>query len=127
MLIEVGRADDFPEGVPTRVHAGGRGLIVVRAGGTIYILRDVCPHQISSFVGGVVDGFATGTPEQPAFDADEPVIQCPWHRYEFSVKTGRCLTSDKLRVRTYRVTVEEGAVLVELSPRAEPTVATPSP
>jgi nitrite reductase/ring-hydroxylating ferredoxin subunit len=40
---------------------------------------------------------------------------CPWHQYEFSLATGRCVTDAKLRVRSYKVAVRDGAVVVDLA------------
>jgi nitrite reductase/ring-hydroxylating ferredoxin subunit len=121
--VQVGRLDDFPDGVPTHVRAGGRGLVVIRLRGGVHVLRDVCPHQMTSFAGAFVDDFVTGTPERPAFDAGEPVLQCPWHRYEFSLGSGRCLTSGTFRVRSYPVEVTEGMIFAEIAARDEPAAA----
>jgi nitrite reductase/ring-hydroxylating ferredoxin subunit len=47
-------------------------------------------------------------------EQENPVIACPWHKYEFSLKDGHCLTNAGLRVRSYPVTVEDGRVLVDM-------------
>jgi nitrite reductase (NADH) small subunit len=43
-----------------------------------------------------------------------PVIACPWHGWEFDVRTGVSLWDDHYRVRTYPAHVSNGRVLVDL-------------
>jgi hypothetical protein len=44
----------------------------------------------------------------------EPKVACPQHKKTFSLKSGECLSGDPLRIRTFPVKVEDGAVFVEL-------------
>jgi nitrite reductase/ring-hydroxylating ferredoxin subunit len=43
----------------------------------------------------------------------EPVIACPWHGWEFDVKTGHAIWDPSLRIRTFPVTISGGRVLIE--------------
>ena len=75
-----------------------------------YALRNVCPHQTQSYLGGrahsrIEGGQAVG--ELEVF-ADDPVLACPWHGWEFRLRGGECLVDPKLRVRTYPVEVRDG-------------------
>jgi len=49
------------------------------------------------------------------------VIRCPWHGWEFDLRTGQswCEPS-RVRVRKYEVSVEPGATLVERGEETEP-------
>jgi 3-phenylpropionate/trans-cinnamate dioxygenase ferredoxin subunit len=41
------------------------------------------------------------------------VIRCPWHGWEFDLESGRSLLEpDRYGLRTYRVTVEDGDVVL---------------
>jgi 3-phenylpropionate/trans-cinnamate dioxygenase ferredoxin subunit len=111
---EVARLTDLAPSIPTIVRAGERELVLVRDGTAVYALRNSCPHMDASFHGAAVIPRVSGTPQEPSFDDRQPVIACPWHQYEFSLATGRCLTSERLSVRTYPVTVCGGKVLVDL-------------
>jgi nitrite reductase/ring-hydroxylating ferredoxin subunit len=71
-----------------------------------------------SFAGGAVVPYAAGTPDEPWFDAEQPVLTCPWHQYEFLLSTGVCLSAERLSARTYAVTVRDGGVLVDLASHA---------
>jgi nitrite reductase/ring-hydroxylating ferredoxin subunit len=37
---------------------------------------------------------------------------CPWHGYEYDLKTGECVGNRKLRLRNYAVVERDGAVYV---------------
>ena len=39
--------------------------------------------------------------------ADEAHFVCPWHGYEYDMKTGECVSDRKLKLRKYKV-VEKG-------------------
>ena len=36
------------------------------------------------------------------FSADEAHFVCPWHGYEYDIKTGECAGNRKLRLKSYR-------------------------
>jgi len=40
-------------------------------------------------------------------------VICPWHGFDFDLKTGECLVDADLRVPTYPVKVEGDSILVE--------------
>jgi nitrite reductase (NADH) small subunit len=125
--VEVCRLADLPEAVPKVVQAGERELVLVRWRGEVYALRNVCPHMSSSFDRGSVIGRVTGEVGEVRIESDEPLLTCPWHQYEFSLANGRCGTDDKLRVRTYRVDVEDGRILVDLARHRATKLAAPNP
>ena len=52
-------------------------------------------------------------PHEYVYGRHEQVIRCPWHGWEFDLESGRSLLEPKrVGLRTYRVTVEEGDVVV---------------
>jgi nitrite reductase (NADH) small subunit len=116
--IEVARLGELEQRRPTPRRVGEREVLLVRDGETVYALRDSCPHMAVSMAEGVVVPFAAGSPDAPRFDDGRLVLVCPWHQYEFSVATGACLTSDRLAVRTYSVTIRGDSVFVDLGAHA---------
>ena len=116
--IEVAQLDELAEAEPVLVHTGQREVPLVRIGEEVYALRNSCPHMDTSLAGGAVLAYASGTTEEPHFEEDQPVVACPWHQYEFSLATGRCMTAERLSARTYAVTVRDGKVLVDLAAHA---------
>jgi nitrite reductase/ring-hydroxylating ferredoxin subunit len=115
--VEVARLADLPEARVTVVHVEGRDLALVRRGEAVYAFRDVCPHMTTSFAGGVVGDQAAGAVGEPEYLAGRPIVTCPWHRYEFSIVTGFCVTNTALRMRTYPVEISQGRVVVDLAGR----------
>ena len=48
------------------------------------------------------------------FDLPDRVLHCPWHGWEFDITTGKALFgTDKARLITYPVSVEQGQVCIE--------------
>jgi len=116
-VIAVGRLEDFPERSVTVVPAGAVEVGIVRwDGDAVYALRNVCPHAGGPVCAGrlgpkvvAADGGAMAL----AVDETCPVLACAWHGWEFDARTGRALVSgSRMRVKTYRVRVEDGQVLV---------------
>jgi nitrite reductase (NADH) small subunit len=118
MLVDAGALAELPEAVLTPVRAGVRSIVLVRWQGDVYAMRNLCPHMSKSFELGDVLRRATGRVGGPAFSDLAPVITCPWHQYEYSLQTGRCLTDRRLRVRCYPVTIEDGRIIVNVGARS---------
>ena len=68
--------------------------------GNVYATHNVCTHQLAL----LSDGFL-----------EDGCIECPLHQGKFDVKTGAALCAPVTApVKTYRVQIEKGAVMVEL-------------
>jgi nitrite reductase/ring-hydroxylating ferredoxin subunit len=116
-VIDAGRFEDLPPKVPTVRSIGGREIVLVRWDERVYALRNVCPHQSQSFVGGKIHPRVTGSevPGDIELREDQPVLACPWHTWEFDLATGRCLVDSRLRVAAYTTAVHEGRILVHMN------------
>jgi nitrite reductase (NADH) small subunit len=90
---------DCPPGTGLEVVAGERVVALFNVDGTFYALDGVCPHQ----GGPLADGEVTGC-----------VVTCPWHGWQFDVRTGQHQFSATIRQPTLPVRVEGDAVLVDL-------------
>jgi nitrite reductase (NADH) small subunit len=111
----VGMVEDFPAGTHRVVRVGRIEVGVFNVGGELYALPNVCPHQFGPLCEGTVNGTtacSAATGWQFAWVRDGEIVTCPWHGIEFDIATGRSLSSPRLRVRTYPVTVENGRVKV---------------
>lgn len=102
--------------MPTAVRVEGRELVLVLWAGHVYALRNICPHESQSFVGGVARGriCGTGVPGELTVDATRPVLVCPWHTWEYELDTGRSTHDPRFRVKSYPVRVQDGRVFVEV-------------
>src|SRR5712671_6667884 len=117
MAVSVARFDELEEAVPRIVEVNGREMVLVRVRGEVHAVRNLCPHMSCSFEGGPVVDLVVGSIDQIVFEHDDPVIICPWHQFEFSLRRGECVTNSTMRMATYEVTVEDGEVLVSSTPR----------
>jgi nitrite reductase (NADH) small subunit len=119
-MFDVADAGALREGLPVSVTAAGRNIVFVLWGDSVFALRDVCPHQTQSFVGGyahenVVCEQGVGT---VAVRQDEPVLECPIHSWTFRLQDGRCVADPALRVRTYPAEIRAGRVFVAIGGEA---------
>jgi nitrite reductase (NADH) small subunit len=109
-------ADELLPGETRIVELAGRSIGIHRTSEQIYAIRNVCPHQGAELCRGVVG--STMLPSDAhtyVVGLQERVIRCPWHGWEFDMQTGRSLFDpEHVRVKTYRVVVEDGTVIVEL-------------
>jgi nitrite reductase/ring-hydroxylating ferredoxin subunit len=105
---------ELPAGGRKLVKAGGREILVLDAGGALYALFAVCPHHRAPLVAGVVGDTALPSAVVGEFrrSAGNDVLFCPWHHYEFDLRTGRCIADERLRVATYEVREEGEEVAV---------------
>ncbi|HZU19103.1 MAG TPA: Rieske 2Fe-2S domain-containing protein [Candidatus Dormibacteraeota bacterium] len=71
--VTVGRAEDFVEGEPRAVLAGGVPVLVVRQGGRLFGIADTCSHAGGPLHEGTLRG---------------DVVTCPWHGSRFCVRDG---------------------------------------
>lgn len=115
--VVVDRLEALPPGETRIVEVGGRSIGVINDGGRLHALRNVCPHHGAPLCDGRVQGFmrpsAPHVYEYTGDDAEDRVLLCPWHGYKFRLSDGRSLADPETsRVRTYRVEVEDGDVVL---------------
>lgn len=97
------------------VEHNGREIGVFNVAGEFYALRNFCPHAAAPLCLGKSSGVIfANTPHTYEYDPDTVVVACPWHHWEFRITDGTCLTDQRVRVRTYKVSVEDGVVLVHI-------------
>ena len=111
--------DEFPDRSVTLVRAGSREIGIVRWNNEVYAVSNVCTHQRGPLCRGRLGARLTAAaPGEFELDEETPVLACPWHGWEFDVRTVRALWDERYAVRTYGTRVENGRVLVELERRS---------
>jgi nitrite reductase (NADH) small subunit len=115
------------------VEVEGRSIGVFNIRGSLYALRNACPHQGAPLCLGRLTGLMVPSPPgEYRFQREGEILRCPWHGWEFDVTTGLSVFNPhRTRVRRYEVTVappepedpsiemypltvEDGVVLVHL-------------
>ena len=104
----VGRVSEFPAGERRIVQAAGRSIGVFNVHGTYYALRNSCPHQAAPLCLGAIKGMTLPSkPGEYHWARDGEILRCPWHGWEFDLRTGQSwFNPGRTRVRLYQVSVE---------------------
>lgn len=114
--VVVATADEIPPGGRKIVEVEGRSIGVFRLPDGYVALRNTCPHEGAPLCEGILTGAITSSmPGDYRYDRRGEILRCPWHRWEFDVRTGRSwVDPDRVRVRSYPVTTHEGQVVVHV-------------
>jgi len=84
--VEVGRADELPEGGRKLIKVSGVEIALFRLKGKVYALSNRCPHRGGPLIRGYLEGCG---------------IRCPMHGWRFDLHTGE--SQQPARARTYAV------------------------
>lgn len=100
----VARVDEVPEGERLIVEVAGREVGIFNVDGEFFALRNRCPHLGGPLcVGDVLGLVYASEPGDVRFDASRKLVTCPWHGWEFDIKTGQSYFNPRLRARRYDV------------------------
>lgn len=104
----VGKASELPPGSRKIVDADGKSIGVFNVQGSYYALRNTCPHQFAPLCLGKITGYAPPSAVgEFNWERQGEIIRCPWHAWEFDIKTGRSVFNPhKVRTKTYEVKTE---------------------
>ena len=113
MKYVVAGVDEIPPGGRKIVDVAGRSIGVFNVDGEFFALRNRCPHQGGALCEGTLWGvLRADAPGEFDYSASKEILTCPWHGWEFHVRTGQSWCDPRrLRVRRYEVSIEAGAVL----------------
>lgn len=131
----VATVDEIPKGQCKIVKAGGRSIGVFNIDGEFFAIRNTCPHQGAELCKGKIVGIHTcgETIDDVQLIREGEFIRCPWHGWEFDIKTGKSIidpkktfvrsyettvdypsTDEELQVETYPISVKEKYVIVKV-------------
>jgi nitrite reductase/ring-hydroxylating ferredoxin subunit len=96
-LETVARAEDVPPGSARAVQAGDLELALFNCDGSFYATQGRCLHLKGPLGHGRLEGC---------------MLSCPWHGWQYDVRTGENEFDRALRLETYEVVVEDGDVKV---------------
>ena len=104
----VATVEEIPPGGRKVVEVAGRSIGVFNVGGEFFALRNRCPHQGGPLCLGRLGGFVIATaPGEYEYSREGEILQCPWHGWEFDIRTGQSwFDPARTRVARYNVTVE---------------------
>jgi nitrite reductase (NADH) small subunit len=119
---DIGAAAEFVDRTIRTVGVNGREIGIVRWNGAMYAVNNLCTHQSGPVCSGILSGrLIAALPGEMDLDTSTPILACPWHGWEFDLRTGRALHDAQHRLRIFPVRVENGRVLVDIGPASNDT------
>jgi nitrite reductase (NADH) small subunit len=115
-----GYIDDYADGDRKVVVCGEFEVGVFRIGNEFYAWHNRCAHRAGPVCQGrimnrVLEPVASDmTVRTQAYDEAESHIVCPWHGYEFSIKTGYHQGSTRFRLRKAELSIRDGEIYVSV-------------
>jgi nitrite reductase (NADH) small subunit len=97
--IPVARIADCPEGESREVLAGNRVVALYCVDGTYHALDGICPHQGGPLGQGKLSGC---------------VVTCPWHGWQYDVRSGQHQSIPTLVHHRFPVKVEGEQIYVDV-------------
>lgn len=108
-------ATELARGQMRAAKLGPIPIVVIRTDdGQLYGLLNKCLHMGGELAKGKIlvaqNGRECGHYEE---EKGRFIVKCPWHGYEYDVKTGATLFDEDLKVRTFSVREENGQIVAE--------------
>ena len=109
-------AADLADGRLTEGRAGRMPVVVTLSGGDPVAFVARCPHQGADLAAGsIVDHVDADAKGCLIADPTRPILRCPWHGFEFDLRTGEAVVAPpehlRLRLRQIPVRVVDGQVV----------------
>ena len=98
-FVRVAKVADLPPGKVMSISIYDKWIALANVGGTFYAIDNVCLHRGGPLGEGYLDG---------------EKLECPWHGWQFNMKTGGLVMNPRECVPTYQVKIEGPDVLVEV-------------
>lgn len=111
----VARADEIAPGGRLIVDVRGRSVGIFNIDGDYFALRNSCPHEGGPVcLGDIVGTLNSPGPREYEYDASAKYVQCPWHNWEYEIRTGQSWFDPVGNAtRRYDVEVADGVSLQE--------------
>ena len=97
--VAVTSSSEMSDGAGGEFVVADRVVALFRVGDEYYALDGICPHQGGPLGKGRLSGC---------------VLTCPWHGWQYDVRTGQHLVNQSIRHPSFPVKVEGGQVWVDL-------------
>jgi nitrite reductase/ring-hydroxylating ferredoxin subunit len=96
-FVKVANLSELARGTAKAVEVNGKTIALFNVEGTIYATDNTCLHQ----GGPLGEGDLMGE-----------VVICPWHQWEYNVRTGELVGNSSVKLVTYPVQIEGSDVKV---------------
>jgi nitrite reductase/ring-hydroxylating ferredoxin subunit len=96
-FVPVARVEELPPGTLKGVRAGEDEIALAHCNGGIYAVQAHCIHLQGPLAEGHLEGC---------------VLTCPWHGWQYDVRTGENEFDLAIKLQTYDVQIENGEIRV---------------
>jgi nitrite reductase/ring-hydroxylating ferredoxin subunit len=96
-FVTVARLDDLSEGTLLAVRAGDEEITLAHCNGGVYAFQSHCLHLHGPLAEGRLE---------------DCLLSCPWHGWQYDVRTGENTFDLAIKLQTYDVQVVHGEVRV---------------
>jgi nitrite reductase/ring-hydroxylating ferredoxin subunit len=108
--------DELPPGEMKLLPLGKFGVGVYNVHGEFHAITNYCQHQGAPLCLGYTTGInvydPTVVPGRIRHIREGEILRCPWHRWEFDLKTGKVISDPRRGIRIYETEVRDGQVYV---------------
>lgn len=98
-FVTVARVEDVLPGTVTTVTVDGRKLALARVEDEFYATQQECLHLGGPLCEGRLDGH---------------LLTCPWHGWQYDVRTGKNAFDLAIQIETFEVRVDDGEVKIDV-------------
>jgi nitrite reductase (NADH) small subunit len=98
-FVTVARVEDVPPGTVAHVRAGEEEIALAHVDDGFFATEGKCLHLQGPLGHGELEG---------------TVLSCPWHGWQYDVRTGLNEFDHAIKLRTYDVRVEDGEIQVDV-------------
>jgi nitrite reductase/ring-hydroxylating ferredoxin subunit len=116
--VFVAKVSEFAENDRRIVRYGEVEVGVLHRSGEFFAYNNYCIHQGGPACEGMMIAKVEDVlaPDRTSlglrFSKDEVHFVCPWHGYEYDIKTGECVADRRKRLRKFNVVVKGDSVYV---------------
>jgi len=93
------KESELKEGQMKRVRVSGKAILLVRQGGQVFGVSNICPHMGCSLDKGILR---------------EYLVMCPCHGWKFDVRNGQHEENKATVLESYRTKIQDGKILIEI-------------
>jgi nitrite reductase/ring-hydroxylating ferredoxin subunit len=98
-FVKIGHLSELDAAGQFSRWVGNHDILVFRRNGAIRALSNICPH-----FGGPV-GY---------YQMRNGRFTCLWHNLRYDADTGQCVSFPKLKLREYKIKIENGDIYAQL-------------
>ena len=95
------RSTKFRRAAASSSRSNGRAVVVFNLGGEFFALNNRCPHRGGSLCEGKLTGLVqSDEPGEYQYIRRGEIIRCPWHSWEFDIRTGQVVVRSRQACKT---------------------------